>query len=334
MGLHAPTRVGGFQQGISFSYQGPKKARAYKIECSRCPQTDHIQFATRNGTMADEVIKKKFAERGWDIGKKRQDDVCPHCLDLDRRQRQLQAERHRKAKEEAAQRLEAIRVAVAATAKERAKTLLERYPLPTVSRELASMRAGIEECALDQATLEAVVMTLIDSMSEGQRKLNTLTDKFVERLLGGDSSFFEKPHSERSFKNIGKGKPLAPGQRIRFEGKVASISYQPEHKRFSVRLSDDLVKLTMAEDKRADVVLLDGEFDGCVGLVFVEDGNKIHNVEAANFHQYTFHGIGEDHDVPAGNTRCPYEIVRDESGAIEGIALRYRNRSEECPIDG
>ena len=196
------------------------------------------------------------------------------------------------------------------------------------------MRAEIEERASEQATLEAVVMTLIDSMSKEQRKLGTLTDKFVERLLGGDSSFFEKPHADRSFKSIGKGTPLAPGQRIRFEGKVASISYQPEHKRLSVRLSDDLVKLAMAEDKRADVVLLDGEFDGCVGLVFVEDGNKIHNVEAANFHQYTFHGIGSDHDVPAGNTRCPYEIVRDESGAIEGIALRYRDKSEECPIDG
>ena len=53
--------------------------RAYSITCRDCGQKDTLLPNNPRGTLPPEVVTKKFALRGWDIGSTPRKDVCPEC---------------------------------------------------------------------------------------------------------------------------------------------------------------------------------------------------------------------------------------------------------------
>lgn len=52
----------------------------YTIMCSKCTAEDHIRVTKSAGSLAVELVKKAFHNRGWVIGNKRKNDICPSCV--------------------------------------------------------------------------------------------------------------------------------------------------------------------------------------------------------------------------------------------------------------
>ena len=54
--------------------------RNYQIvECSRCPANERIAISTRSA-LPPEVIVKRMQDKGWGMGHRRKNDLCPDCM--------------------------------------------------------------------------------------------------------------------------------------------------------------------------------------------------------------------------------------------------------------
>jgi hypothetical protein len=69
-----------FERGSSYDNENQKYHSHYIIRCSKCRETDEVRFNRHTNSLPPDVIRQKFAQRGWVIGKTRQNDVCPQCL--------------------------------------------------------------------------------------------------------------------------------------------------------------------------------------------------------------------------------------------------------------
>ncbi len=49
------------------------------VECSRCPTTERIKVSTRSA-LPPEVIVKRMQDKGWGMGQRRRNDLCPSCV--------------------------------------------------------------------------------------------------------------------------------------------------------------------------------------------------------------------------------------------------------------
>lgn len=57
-----------------------KSKPGYLIRCRQCNQSEVIPNATHSGSLPPEVTAKKFAQKGWRVGHRVRDDLCPSCL--------------------------------------------------------------------------------------------------------------------------------------------------------------------------------------------------------------------------------------------------------------
>ena len=80
--LHAQSN---FEESIRMSHTFERSTRrdesgrdqaGYKIECSRCVNTEFLPASGQKGSLPQSVINKKFKQKGWEIGRK---CVCPTC---------------------------------------------------------------------------------------------------------------------------------------------------------------------------------------------------------------------------------------------------------------
>jgi hypothetical protein len=55
------------------------KHSGWEVTCCRCGATTTVIFNKAN-VMPPEAVVKKFAQKGWTVGKRPADDVCPDCL--------------------------------------------------------------------------------------------------------------------------------------------------------------------------------------------------------------------------------------------------------------
>lgn len=67
--IRSATRIGNRTQSL------------YKISCRKCGNTDTIPIGTHSGSLPPEVISKKFMQRGWNVGHRIRDDMCPACVE-------------------------------------------------------------------------------------------------------------------------------------------------------------------------------------------------------------------------------------------------------------
>ena len=56
------------------------RTSAYKITCRQCAKTDKISCSSHSGSLPPEVTAKKFKQRGWAVGNRAVDDLCPACI--------------------------------------------------------------------------------------------------------------------------------------------------------------------------------------------------------------------------------------------------------------
>lgn len=54
--------------------------RKHVFRCSRCPATGDIANSKHRGALAPGFIIRKMTERGWHIGRRIEDDLCPSCV--------------------------------------------------------------------------------------------------------------------------------------------------------------------------------------------------------------------------------------------------------------
>lgn len=59
---------------------GNRTQSLYKISCRKCGNTDTVPIGTHSGNLPPEVISKKFMQRGWNVGHRIRDDMCPNCI--------------------------------------------------------------------------------------------------------------------------------------------------------------------------------------------------------------------------------------------------------------
>lgn len=52
---------------------------SWKIECSRCPQVKIINARGKNSSLPPDLVIKKLSSKGWHIGNKGTEDLCPDC---------------------------------------------------------------------------------------------------------------------------------------------------------------------------------------------------------------------------------------------------------------
>lgn len=53
----------------------------YKITCSKCGAVEKVPSNTHSGAMAQEVLRRKFINKGWSVATRPGKHVCPMCLD-------------------------------------------------------------------------------------------------------------------------------------------------------------------------------------------------------------------------------------------------------------
>lgn len=66
-------RAGGVPSRVSFS-----------LQCSSCQNPDTISGTSK---LPDDVVEKKFKQRGWLLGRSRAHDICPACIRLSQKNR-------------------------------------------------------------------------------------------------------------------------------------------------------------------------------------------------------------------------------------------------------
>lgn len=71
---------------------GGRTTSLYKISCRKCGNTDTVPIGTHSGTLPPEVISKKFIQRGWNVGHRIRDDMCPACIEGLKHKRKEQRE--------------------------------------------------------------------------------------------------------------------------------------------------------------------------------------------------------------------------------------------------
>ncbi len=58
---------------------GAKKP-GYELKCSMCRTADSVVAAGHAGNLPPEMVRKKFTERGWEVGTSPKGDLCPACI--------------------------------------------------------------------------------------------------------------------------------------------------------------------------------------------------------------------------------------------------------------
>lgn len=107
---------------MGFIRVGEQRRRIRAIECSseNCQRRDEI-FDNGSTELPQEIVLKKFQQKNWEIGRDRNNDVCPDCL---------ASRRHRKQREEKMH----DRNSVVAGAMERLQGLAQKPNYETVAR--------------------------------------------------------------------------------------------------------------------------------------------------------------------------------------------------------
>jgi hypothetical protein len=57
-----------------------KAKSGYLIKCRACSNSEVIANATHSGSLPPEVTAKKFTQKGWRVGHRVRDDLCPACI--------------------------------------------------------------------------------------------------------------------------------------------------------------------------------------------------------------------------------------------------------------
>jgi len=101
---------------VGFIRVGEQRRRIRAIECSseNCQRRDEI-FDNGSTELPNEIVLKKFQQKNWEVGRDRNNDVCPDCL---------ASRRHRKQREEKMH----DRNSVVAGAMDRLQTLAQQKP--------------------------------------------------------------------------------------------------------------------------------------------------------------------------------------------------------------
>lgn len=59
---------------------GIGRVSRYRLTCGACGTTGALGNQSFGSLRATDVVPKKFTERGWEVGKRPQDDRCPGCV--------------------------------------------------------------------------------------------------------------------------------------------------------------------------------------------------------------------------------------------------------------
>jgi hypothetical protein len=62
-----------------------KHIPAYRVTCSKCDAFEDFRLNSHTGTMAPELVAKRFRNNGWFIPSLRRHDLCPKCCNDDRK---------------------------------------------------------------------------------------------------------------------------------------------------------------------------------------------------------------------------------------------------------
>lgn len=61
---------------VSYPIEG-RRIHTYTLTCSKCGCVDHIGQQNMGEAVAQDQVPKKFAAKGWTVGRRAQDDLCP-----------------------------------------------------------------------------------------------------------------------------------------------------------------------------------------------------------------------------------------------------------------
>jgi hypothetical protein len=62
-----------------FRRDGGSRQGAYHITCSGCGATAEVANNQEGKSLPEEIVAKKFRQKGWDVGHRPQKDKCPAC---------------------------------------------------------------------------------------------------------------------------------------------------------------------------------------------------------------------------------------------------------------
>lgn len=63
-----------------FSLDCSQHRRRHRIDCSRCATADTISTGGSGANLPNEVIRRKFVERGWHVSHRIDKHLCPDCF--------------------------------------------------------------------------------------------------------------------------------------------------------------------------------------------------------------------------------------------------------------